>query len=216
MAQKYPHIISTAFLIHSIPLDGMKFDHDDGKTSSSERAETLAAGWPDDVSIDVFHETLLQTYSSNPNGSPPKTHKICSFLHKAAGPGMKGKKEVMMANHAFNVTPIKSHSPQASDALTNLKSKVVIIHGATDKLISPEQVKHVTKLAITESWAPEGMLSFYEDGEGHMLLFDNPTAFASIYRKAFDEQVLSKAKCVEVDGGITPSWMRFCVASQQK
>ena len=90
----------------------------------------------------------------------------------------------------FNVTPIQSHLAEASHALSDLKSKVIVIHGTPDRAVPSKQVEFVTKLAIAERWAPPGTLSFYDDGEGHLMPFDNPKALGSIYRKAFEEQVL--------------------------
>lgn len=49
---------------------------------------------------------------------------------------------------------------------------------------------HAVNLAITDKWAPQGMLSYYDDNLGHMAIVDEPAAFAKIYRKAFEEQVV--------------------------
>ena len=74
--------------------------------------------------------------------------------------------------------------------MSTLKSKVIVIHGCKDNLCDSEQVELLTKLAIKEKWAPPGMLSFYDDGEGHLSLLDSPSALASTYRKAFEEQII--------------------------
>lgn len=91
----------------------------------------------------------------------------------------------------FNVTPIKTPFANPSNAMSTLKSKVIVIHGCKDNLCDAEQVELVTKLAIKEKWAPPGMLSFYDNGEGHLSLLDSPAILASTYRKAFEEQVFA-------------------------
>ena len=88
----------------------------------------------------------------------------------------------------FNVTPIKTVHSEPSDALSNLKSKVVVIHGEKDYL---DETVHVTKLAIADDWASPDMLSYYDDGERHLVIVDKPTALAKTYRQAFEEQVLN-------------------------
>ena len=96
MAQKYPEIISAAFLIHSIPLNGFKFFNESGKVASpGEVAEMFATVWPNDMDRDALFEQM-RTYSSNPAGLPPTSHNISSYL--ADSVVMKGKKECMMAN----------------------------------------------------------------------------------------------------------------------
>lgn len=87
----------------------------------------------------------------------------------------------------FNVTPIKTALAEPSDALKQLKSKVVVIHSDKDYLKSSV---HVAKLALVEGWAPPGTLSFYDDKEGHMVLIDKPAALAKTYRKAVHEEGL--------------------------
>ena len=77
-----------------------------------------------------------------------------------------------------------------------------MVHGRKDVSCHGEQVEYLTKLAIIEQWAPAGMLSFYDSEVGHMLIMDTPTAWAKVYRKAFEEQLLgdsatSEAKEVE-------------------
>lgn len=99
----------------------------------------------------------------------------------------------------FNVTPMKTPYAEPSNALSSLKSKIVVIHGSQDVMVDAEQVELVTKLAIKENWAPPGKLSFYDDVEGHLPFFDNPTVIASAYRHAFEEQVLAAESDSKVD-----------------
>ena len=89
----------------------------------------------------------------------------------------------------FNVSPIKTPYAEPSDALSTLKSKIIVIHGDKDFGVDAEQVKFLTKLAINENWAPPGLLSYYDDGEGHFPFYDNPSTLGTIYRQAFEEQV---------------------------
>ena len=192
MAQKYPEIISHCFLLHSIPLNGFHSFNEEGKaTSPEDLADFFASAWPNDLTKEAFLENL-KPYSSNVPGLPPISHPILSYL--ASANVMKCKIECMMANVKFNATPIKSPYSEPSNALETLKSKVIVLHGSIDSAVPAAHVEHVTKLAIAEAWAPSGMLSYYDTGEGHMLFWDNPTSFASVYRKAFDEQVLPMLK----------------------
>ena len=71
--------------------------------------------------------------------------------------------------------------------LQHLQSKVVVIHSANDFW---PQMTHAVNLAITDNWAPQGMLSYYDDNLGHMAMVDEPAALAKVYRKAFQEQVV--------------------------
>eukprot|EP01083_Nonionella_stella_P159421 520004_1 len=170
MAQKYPDIISTAFLAHSIPLNGMKtpggmeyLNDIDLTESSIEDVKTMfpVSVFPEDP--DDLYE-MMKTFSSNPDGYPPKNHKITEYGSDASL-NMPGQIEATIANIAFNVSPIKTKHAEPSDALASLKSKVIVIHGSKDILVSAQQVESVTKLAISEHWAPAGTLSFYDDGE---------------------------------------------------
>jgi hypothetical protein len=75
--------------------------------------------------------------------------------------------------------------------LQNLRSKLIVIHGAADSLIPVAQVRAVTQLAIAEGWAPTNMLSYYEHAEGHFPLFEAADVFIAVYRKTLQEQVLT-------------------------
>ena len=110
---------------------------------------------------------------------------------------MPGKLEASIANTRFNVTPIKTKFSEPSDVLSTLKSKIIVIHGSKDIAVPAQQVELVTKLAIFEHWAPPGLLSFYDDGEGHTSIIDSPQTLAEVYRKALEEQVLTKTQSPE-------------------
>ena len=90
----------------------------------------------------------------------------------------------------FNATPIRSFNAEPSTALSTLKSKVIVIHSRHDTVVPGEQVELVTKLAIAEKWAPSGKLSFYDSGQGHMHILDNPVEFAEMYWIVFEEQLV--------------------------
>jgi pimeloyl-ACP methyl ester carboxylesterase len=188
MAKKYPKKISAAFLMHSILLHGMKYLDENGKPVDLEEAgEMLANMFPD-----TSDDTLLQVFveAGNPEGYPPRDHPVMQYLVESAI-SMPGKLEATVANIRFNITPIKTPYAEPSDALRGLESKVIVLHGSQDDLVPHEVMEHVTKLAIADQWAPPGKLSFYDDGGSHMIVIDNPRAFASTYRRALEEQVLS-------------------------
>ena len=96
LASNYPEVISAAVLIHSIPLDGLKFTDESGEPVQSEAmAGFVASLWPDDMSTEAYLEKL-ETLSSNPDGLPPASHGISA--HLAGGVKMPGKKEGVVAN----------------------------------------------------------------------------------------------------------------------
>jgi pimeloyl-ACP methyl ester carboxylesterase len=193
MAHNYPDIINASFLIHSIPLHGLKFFTASGEQTvlnSLEEAEEMLENidYPSFEDPVVFNE-FFKSMSSNPTGFIPSSHKLNTYFHEAAL-GFIGPMEIGYANMAFNVSPIQTPYSSPSDYLSTLESKVVVVHGSPDTVVPGQIVEHLTKLAIVDQWAPANMLSFYDDGEGHMLLFDNPHVFGEIYRKALEEQIL--------------------------
>ena len=142
--------------------------------------------FPDDP--DVIYD-LFRSFSTNKAGFVPRTHTI--FKHWAdAVINMPGKLEVTIANVFFNVTPIKTAYAPANDALSSLKSKVVVIYGSKDSVVPAQTVEKLRNSALDKNWSPPGMLSFHDDEEGHMVLIDKPNAFAEVYRKVFEEQIL--------------------------
>mmetsp|Transcript_15599 Transcript_15599/g.32816 ORF Transcript_15599/g.32816 Transcript_15599/m.32816 type:complete len:740 (+) Transcript_15599:68-2287(+) len=191
LAQKYPKVITTAFLAHSIPLNGLRYVDLTGEVLDVESFDDvesmLDSFYPNDQ--DSLYDFIKTYFSSNPDGFPPKDHAI-NLYGAESSINMPGKAEATIANSVFNVCPIQGQYSEASNALALLKSKVIVIHGSEDMVVSPTQVESVTKLAIAEQWAPSGMVSYYDDGEGHMVIIDKPTAFADVYRKAFEEKVL--------------------------
>jgi len=107
-----------------------------------------------------------------------------------AAQDMPGKVDVAVVNAKFNVCPIKTRFGPPSDELSTLESRVVVIHGSEDFIVPWEIVEPVTRLAIIEQWAPQGMLSLYDDGAGHTSLIDKPRVLAKVYRRALEEQIL--------------------------
>lgn len=194
MAHNYPDTINAAFLMHSIPLHGLKFFTPTGEHAvidSIEEGEQMMAEIESPSLEDpiVFNE-FFKSMSSNPTGYVPATHKLNAYFQEAAL-GMVGTLEIGYSNMAFNVCPIQTPYSSPSDDLSTLESKVIVVHGSPDTVVPGELVESVTKLAIADQWAPTGMLSFYDDGEGHMVLIDYPHVFGEIYRKALEEQVLA-------------------------
>jgi pimeloyl-ACP methyl ester carboxylesterase len=184
MAIKHPEIITAAFLVHSIPLHANKFMM---TGTVIESLDQVQAEYPSDP--DMIYE-LFRSLSSNPDNFIPRDHELTQYLIDGAI-GMPGKSEVGVANVKFNLTPIKTPFAEPSFELATLKSKIAVIHGSKDFVNPAQLVESVTKLAIADQWAPPGMLSFHDDEEGHLVLVDKPNAFADVYRKAFEEQVLA-------------------------
>ncbi|KAL7464710.1 hypothetical protein ACHAXS_005053 [Conticribra weissflogii] len=149
---------------------------------------------PDDE--DALYDYVKTYFSSKPDGYPPKDHAI-NLYGTESSINMPGKAEATIANAVFNICPIMGQFSEPTNVLASLKSKVIVIHGSEDMVVSPMQVESVTKLAISEQWAPSGLVSYYDDGEGHMVIIDKPTAFVDVYRKAFDEQVLHEEENAE-------------------
>ncbi|KAL3791208.1 hypothetical protein ACHAWO_013639 [Cyclotella atomus] len=194
MAHNYPDIINAAFLIHSIPLHGLKYFTASGEQTvlnSLEEAEEMLANIESPSFEDpvVFNE-FFKSMSSNPEGFIPSSHKLNTYFHEAAL-GFVGSMEIGYANMAFNVSPIQTPYSNPSDHLSTLETKVVVIHGIPDTVIPGQIVESVTKLAIADQWAPADMLNFYDDGEGHMVLVDKPYVFGEIYRMALEEKILA-------------------------
>jgi pimeloyl-ACP methyl ester carboxylesterase len=127
--------------------------------------------------------------STNKEGFLPRNHKLVDYMIKAAQ-DMPGKVDVAVVNAKFNVCPIKTRFGPPSDELSTLESRVVVIHGSEDFIVPWEIVEPVTRLAIIEQWAPQGMLSLYDDGAGHTSLIDKPRVLAKVYRRALEEQIL--------------------------
>jgi len=136
-----------------------------------------------------FVYELFKSMSTNQKGFLPRNHKLTEYMIKAAQ-DMPGKDDIAVVNTKFNVTPIKTIFGPPSDALSALKSKVVVIHGSEDFIVPWLIVEPVTRLAIIEQWAPLGKLSLYDDGAGHTSLIDKPRVFAKVYRRALEEQIL--------------------------
>lgn len=188
LAQKYPDIFNAAFLVHALPLSGLKYLTLNNelvvlKSVEEVRASTLLPSEDPD-----FIYQLFKSMSSKPDHYIPKDHKLNEYFTEAAL-NMPGSTEASVANASFNVTPIKTPFASPNDLLADLKSKVIVLHGSNDWIVPWQIVEPVTKLAIAEQWA-QGMLSLYDDGLSHMGIIDSPNVLAEVYRRALEEQGL--------------------------
>jgi len=189
MAQRHPDKIKAAFLMHSIPLGGLRYITVTGELVPIVDLDQVKESMMFPTDDPDFVYELFKSMSTNQKGFLPRNHKLTEYMIKAAQ-NMPGKDAIAVVNTKFNVTPIKTIFGPPSDALSTLKSKVVVIHGSED-FISPWLiVEPVTRLAIIEQWAPLGKLSLYDDGAGHTSLIDKPRVFAKVYRRALEEQIL--------------------------
>lgn len=108
MAHNYPDIINAAFLMHSLPLHGLKFFTASGKQtvlhSLEEAKEMLATIDHPNFDDPVVFNEFFKSMSSDPAGFIPASHKLNSYFHEAAL-GFSSM-EIGYANMAFNVSPI--------------------------------------------------------------------------------------------------------------
>ncbi|KAL7460001.1 hypothetical protein ACHAXS_000471, partial [Conticribra weissflogii] len=196
LAMKYPNAITTAFLAHSIPFDGLRSVDENGKLVKIDMdgIQQMVSTYPKERGA-LFQ--FFKIHSSHPDGFIPEDHQLVDYFYNAAV-NMPGMAEAWKANIDFNVSTIQTQYSEPSTILASLESKIVVIHGSNDMTVPAEQVEHVTKLAISDNWAPQDMISYYDDHEGHVVFVDNPVAFAKVYRTAFEEQVL-------IPNGINPN-----------
>mmetsp|Transcript_8967 Transcript_8967/g.15584 ORF Transcript_8967/g.15584 Transcript_8967/m.15584 type:complete len:405 (+) Transcript_8967:45-1259(+) len=189
LAQKYPDMIKAAFLVHSIPLSGLKYLTINNELVVLKSIEEIRASaiLPSDDPGMIYE--LFKSMSTEPYHFIPKCHKLNDYFVRAAQ-NMPGSSDVSVANASFNVTPIRTTFALPSEALSTLKTKLVVIHGSQDFIAPWQIVEPLIKLAIAEQWAPPGKLSFYDDGLSHMGIIDSPNALARVYRQALVEQVL--------------------------
>lgn len=129
LAQKYPDVITSAFLVHSIPLAGLKYLTLNNelvvlKSEEEIRSSTIL---PSEDPLIIYE--LFKSMSANPSRYIPKSHKLNKYFAHAAL-NMPGSVDVGVANASFNVTPIKTSFSPPSQALATLESKVVVIHGS--------------------------------------------------------------------------------------
>lgn len=191
LAKKYPETFPAAFLMHSILLQGMNYLDENGKPITLEEAGQMLSDMitPEDIDGYDLYE-MMKVGSTNPNGFPPNDHKLVQYFGEASM-NMPGAIQAMVANVGFNITPIRTPYAEPSDALEDLQSKVIILHSPHDTTVPGDSMEHVTKLAIADQWAPPDKLFYYDDGGDHMILMNDPRKFASVYRKALEEQVLN-------------------------
>ncbi|KAL7538901.1 hypothetical protein ACHAXR_010904 [Thalassiosira sp. AJA248-18] len=184
LAQKYPDVITAAFLMHSIPLSGLKYLTINNELVLLKSIEEIQASTILPSEDPDFVYELFKSMSTKPDHYIPKDHKLNQYFTKAAL-NMPGSSDASVANVRFNVTPIKIPFAPPSEALSTIQNKVI------DTIVPWQIVEPLTKLAIAEQWAPDGKLSFYNDELGHMSLIDHPYLLAKVYRRAYDEQDLA-------------------------
>ena len=130
LAKKHPDVITAAFLLHYIPLDGLRFmtvgeelvifnSLEDLHQSSS----ILPSTEPD------FLNESFKSMSTSPNHIIPRDHKLNEYF-TAAAINFPGSQDAGIANVCFNTTPIKTSFSPPSDDLSELKSEVIVIHGS--------------------------------------------------------------------------------------
>lgn len=85
MALKWPKVISTSFLLHSIPLHGMQaFDGMPVDIENiNEVKKVVEAMVPSNMTSDDV-VALFQSVATNPEGFPPKNHELIGYWAKSA------------------------------------------------------------------------------------------------------------------------------------
>ena len=107
MALNFPETVSTAFLLHSIPLHGDIFDDGEKEVvmeidteEGLEEVEGLVTEkFPDDMKSDKVLE-YLKSFSDNPDKFPATDHKMSRLMYDAAKK-MPGKAAALIANSRY-------------------------------------------------------------------------------------------------------------------
>ena len=143
--------------------------------------------------MQVFREDQGSICRDGINSLPPPDDYGFRIYHQAALLH-RSRTEAMYANITFNVTPVQTPTAAPNpQALSQLQCPLIVLHGDIDYFVSVKQVRAITKLTIAEQWAPKGLLSYYEIPScGHMFMYDNPTAFQTVYLRALEEQVICR------------------------
>ena len=207
-ALKYPTLVKAAFLKSSIPLNGQRMRKlspqgkpEPGRFVSNyqdavEHEQGFRAIGLQSPKVEVMREFCC-AMSSFPDRIPPAEDPIMKHIHKGRMEStISGMVEALVANISFNVTPIyrpslASHQ-EPSMVLKDLKTKLIVLHGANDNAIPHKHARAVTELAIAWNWADnnnnekEGqqLISYYEHSGDHYPLMTVPDEFASVYRRA--------------------------------
>ena len=195
LAINYPETIKAAFLMSSVPLHGMQYPiisadgiptgrfvtTDEEMDAHCKFIRSMGFLSDDEVSC---HKAWSSFTSPMPEVGTPQMKRF----HTAAS-SFNADKGACYANSKFNITPIKTVQSNPSDILQSLKVPIVVLHGSSDTLVSTMKVRSITNLAIAESWAPGGLLRYYEHAGNHFPLFEIPNEWADVYRKALEENV---------------------------
>ena len=198
MAIRYPETVIASFLLDSVPLDGSRQNFDkegvpiDKPLLTYKEAENILLFYEQigthSESIDNFYAILRLSVKK---GLPPKDDPIIRAWHKGAV-NQTSRLESQIANAWFNVTPIANERTGPSLALKELRVPVIVIHGRKDTVVNRDRVKAITASAM--KWAENGLISYYEHPGGHYPFFECPDEYQALYRRALEEQVLSRAK----------------------
>lgn len=129
LAKKYPDVITTAFLVHALPLSGLKYLTINDELIVLKSVEEIQASTilPSSDPDTVYE--LFKSMSTDPKQFIPKDHKLNEYF-TAAALNMPGSKDAGVANASFNVTPIKTPFSPPSEDLIAIESNVVVIHGS--------------------------------------------------------------------------------------
>ena len=195
LAINYPETIKAAFLMSSIPLNGIRYPiiSADGiptgrfVTTDEEMDDHCkfirSMGFLSDDEVSC-HKAWSSFTSPIPEVGTPQMKRF----HTAAS-NFRAILGSQYSNSKFNITPIKTAQSNPSDTLQRLQVPLIVLHGSSDTVVATMQVRSVTNLAIAESWAPRDLLSYYEHAGNHFPLFEIPNEWADVYRKALEENV---------------------------
>lgn len=105
MAYKHPEMITAAFMLHSIPLNGLKaFDENGTPISAEDVAAMYADAWPNDMEHDAIFEQL-KPFSTNPEGLPPPEHGIFAHLFEGEVKNRAISCACLVNNDFTNISP---------------------------------------------------------------------------------------------------------------
>ena len=213
LAKKHPDVITAAFLLHSIPLDGLRFMTVGEELVIFNSLEDLhqSSSILPSMEPDFLNEFLSPCRPAQTISSQEIINWMSTLLQQPSiFQGLKMLVSQMYASilhqskHLFTSKWWLISAQKQSHCHTRLKGKYStftfepqtiskVSHNTTSCQHSSKAwniVESLTKLAISEQWASPGKLSLYNDDLGHMSLIDSPKQLAKFYRLA-QEQVLA-------------------------
>jgi pimeloyl-ACP methyl ester carboxylesterase len=212
MAVLFPERISACFLYNSIPLHGMRFfpklsaagapvkpfqtaeskqDFEDHCTAM----EVLGLHSPDEAACRGIWDVIgaggdpSRVDWLDPVGSTAmkRFHEACQKHRSRVG--------CNAGNAKFNLTPMETVNAAGTKLLQKLEAPMIALHGSKDPIVRAHIMKAIVDLAVSERWAPPGLLAYYEiPGAGHFAFLDKPDDFIHTYRQALSEHVLTKSR----------------------